>query len=63
MAKPITLPYSKMLILIGDGATPTEVFEAPAARAIAKSDKTVVAKDGLNFTFFLAGFFSGGGVG
>jgi predicted secreted protein len=29
MAKPTTLPFSKLLILIGDGATPTEAFEAP----------------------------------
>lgn len=29
MAKPTTVPYSKFLILIGDGATPTESFTAP----------------------------------
>jgi hypothetical protein len=29
MAKPTTFPFKDMLILIGDGATPTEVFTAP----------------------------------
>lgn len=29
MAKPTTFPFKDLLILIGDGATPTEVFEAP----------------------------------
>ena len=29
MAKPTTFPFKDLIILIGDGATPTEVFEAP----------------------------------
>ena len=29
MAKPTTFPFKDMLILIGDGATPTEAFTAP----------------------------------
>lgn len=40
MAKPITVNASKMLIKIGDGATPTEVFAAPCG----------MTTKGLNFT-------------
>lgn len=31
MAKPTTASWSKLLIMLGDGATPTEVFTAPCA--------------------------------
>lgn len=31
MALAVPFPFSKFVVLIGDGATPTEVFEAPCA--------------------------------
>jgi len=47
MAKPITLPYSKMLFLIGDGATPTEVFEAPCGLTSKGFDLNAASNDVL----------------
>jgi hypothetical protein len=40
MAQPITVPYSKFILTIGDGATPTEAFDKPCG----------LTTQGVNFT-------------
>lgn len=47
MAKPTTLSAAKMLILIGDGATPTEVFEAPCGLTTKGFDLNAASNDVL----------------
>lgn len=47
MAKPKTLPYSKFIISVGDGAAPTEAFTAPCGLTAKGFDITGQANDTL----------------